>query len=135
MIDKDKEEETNDLFSEFKEDQATVIHNFEESAKLEHEVGLDCWCYKNKGIWLQSIEIGGATYGIVWSNDGSIFCWLCMIDEVDQGIPLHHTYRPMYTNEEFTQHIVYDHKGKELSEYLTRLPRLPREQRKWWLRQ
>jgi hypothetical protein len=118
----DEDEETNNLFSEFKEDTVTIIENLEESAKLKHERGLECWCYKNKGHWIQSIEIGDLIYGAEWSNDGSIFCWLCLIDEVDKGIPLHHTSGPIYTNEEFTHHVVYDHKGKELSEYLPRLP-------------
>jgi hypothetical protein len=93
-----------------------------QNAKPKHFFGLDCWCYKDKGHWLQSIDIGDYCYGIVWSNDGSIFCWLCMIDEVDQGVPLHHTVAPMYTNDEFSNHILYVHKGKELSEYISRLP-------------
>jgi hypothetical protein len=56
-----------------------------------------------------------------------------MIDEVDQGIPLHDKFAPIYNNEEFAHHISYDHRGKKLSEYY--LPRLPSERKKWWLRQ
>jgi hypothetical protein len=97
---------------------ATVIQL--QNAKPKHFVGLDCWCYKDKGIWLQSVQIYDVTHGITWSNDDSIFCWLCLIDEVDHGVPIYHTIMPMYTNEEFTDHILYDHTNHK--KYLPRLP-------------
>jgi hypothetical protein len=90
------------------------------NVKPRHFVGLDCWCYEDKGTWLQSIQIDGAIYGAIWSDDGSIFCWLCMIDEVDHGAPLHDTVAPMYTNDEFIHHIRFDH--WPMSKYLPRLP-------------
>lgn len=95
------------------------------NAKPKHFIGLDCWCYEDNGTWLQSFQIGGVTYGIVWSSDGSIFCWLCMLDEVDHGVPLHHLVAPMYTNDEFVHHITYDH--LPMSKYLPRLPNSRRQ--------
>lgn len=80
-----------------------------QNAEPKHSIGLDCWCYEDKGHWLQSFRINGAIYGAIWSYDGSIFCWLCMIDEVDQGVPLHHIVALMYTNDEFIHHIRFDH--------------------------
>lgn len=126
----DEQEETNNLFSEFEEDTDKIIENLEEDAELKHEIGLDCWCYRNgKGKeliakhWIQSIDIHGYTCGAVWNDDGSIFCWLCMIDEYDNDIPIHHTIAPMHTNEEFIKHILFNHhkKGKTLSDYSSRL--------------
>jgi hypothetical protein len=86
---------------------------------------MDCWCYKNKEGWIQDIAIRGYTCDIVWNNDGSIFCWLCMLDEYDADAPIHHTIAPMHTNEEFIHHIMFGHVGKPISEYSSRLPYVP----------
>jgi hypothetical protein len=89
----------------------------------EHSIGLDCLCFKDKRPWIQSINMHGYTLGAVWNNDGSIFCWLCMIDEFELSTPLHHTVRQMYSSEDFMEHIHMDHiQGKGWKKYTPRLP-------------
>lgn len=103
-------EETNDnLFSEFNEDTDTINQTLEKSTIFKNEVGLDCWCYDNKGHWIQSIEIDDVMYGLQWNNDGSIFCLLCMIDDHAMCVPIHDIYEPIHTNEEFINHIRFCH--------------------------
>lgn len=111
------QEETNNLFSEFEEDNDKIIENLED-AKLKHEIGLDYWCYNNKGYWIQSIKIDGIIFGCQWNNDGSIFCLLCMIDDHITGSPIHHTITPIHTNEEFINHIRFGHMSNNPSEKL-----------------
>jgi len=50
-----------------------------------------------------------------------------MLDEYDNGVPIHHTFPPMHTNEEFADHILFEHikKGKMLDMYFIRLPQSP----------
>ncbi|MDX1373855.1 MAG: hypothetical protein R3321_15375, partial [Nitrososphaeraceae archaeon] len=84
--------------------------------KKEHGFGFYCWCEDNRGHVIQSIGIRTEDenachpiLGYQYNNDASIFCLLCVIDEYHQGIPLHHKFAPIYSNQEFIDHIISVH--------------------------
>lgn len=121
--DEQEQEDINNFFSEFDEDMDIIIQNLDKSTKIQHEPGLNCWCYKNKGYWILPIRIDGFTCGAVWSNcSRPIFCFLCMFDEYEVGAPFHHVSVPMYTDEEFVFHVMHGHTRKPMSWYRSRLP-------------
>jgi hypothetical protein len=78
---------------------------------------------RNVSPFTQEISIDDYTIGAT-NNDGSIFCWLCLIDEVyldaydpEETIPI------MYSNKDFAEHIEFYHKvsyenWKEYKEYI-----------------
>jgi hypothetical protein len=113
-----------DDFSEFAEDTTSIEQQLEESTKAKHEL-VDCWCQKSRDGDQMSTAIccHGYMIGFTWLSDGAIFCWMCKFDEMDKSIPTHDKFPTMYSDLEFTKHLLSVHlKNGWPKQHISRLP-------------